>query len=661
MQSRSVNATVPGPEYFEPVSHPGRVGKIKHSMFFFNLSLPEFLALLGSVSGVVVALYLLDRLRKKQTVATLRFFSALDKAPQYRHRRRLQQPWSLLLQLLSMALLLLALAQLRLGSPDRYSRDHVLLLDTSSWMSARSGQGRLIDQARAAAKAYLKSLPSNDRVMLVRSDALATPATPFEVDRRKLEQAIDSSQPGASVLNIEQALRFAEQSRRLNARRAGEIVFAGAGRIPSDAASPKPPANFRLLPTASPAENIGLRKVGVRRSLTAPDVWEIYVGVKNYGAAARSVPLLVQFGGAPAGTRRLDLKPGAEENATFRYSTRASGWLEARLGAHDAFPADDRAVLELPAREALPVLVYTDHPELLKPVISSIAGVQPQFLPTSRYRAKSDARIVILDRFGPVTPPEADTIWIEPPAGRSPITVKSSGTRLKLTRWRSDHVLGSGLHTKDLELATAEVFRPQPEDIPIAESDAGPLIVGRSGKTKIVVFGFHPLDSAMRYELTTPLLFANILRWMAPETFRAWEITAGTVGTVNVELENEADPAGIQVITEEGKRLPFTLDGRTLRLFCGSPGIVRVITGGRELVYSLTLPQAGDLVWRPTGVAVGVPRRLPFQPNARDIWQWLALAGALGIFIDWLLFGRTARKLAKAKTAPSRVAWRKAS
>src|SRR5438132_929338 len=118
-------------------------------MFFFNLSLPEFLALLGSVSGVVVALYLLDRLRKKQTVATLRFFSALDRVPQYKHRRRLQQPWSLLLQLISLALLLLAIAQVRLGSPDRYSRDHVLILDTSAWMAARSGQGRLIDQARA--------------------------------------------------------------------------------------------------------------------------------------------------------------------------------------------------------------------------------------------------------------------------------------------------------------------------------------------------------------------------------------------------------------------------------------------------------------------------------------------------------------------------------
>ena len=61
--------------------------------------MPEFLAILGSLSGVVVALYLLDRMRKRHTVATLRFFAAAEKPPVLKHRRKLQQPWSLFLQL----------------------------------------------------------------------------------------------------------------------------------------------------------------------------------------------------------------------------------------------------------------------------------------------------------------------------------------------------------------------------------------------------------------------------------------------------------------------------------------------------------------------------------------------------------------------------------
>src|SRR5579859_6865527 len=131
-------------------------------MFFLNLSLPEFLAILGSLSGITVALYLLDRMRKHHTVATLRFFAAAQQPPVLKHRKKLQQPWSLLLQLLGLLLLLLAIAQLRFGSAASNSRDHVLILDASAWMNVRAGQTRLIDRARGAADAYVNALPAAD-------------------------------------------------------------------------------------------------------------------------------------------------------------------------------------------------------------------------------------------------------------------------------------------------------------------------------------------------------------------------------------------------------------------------------------------------------------------------------------------------------------------
>lgn len=631
-------------------------------MFFLNLSLPEFLTILGSLSGVVVALYLLDRMRKQHTVSTLRFFALSDKPPVLKHRRKLQQPWSLILQLASLLLLLLAIAQVRLGSPARSSRDHVLILDSSAWMAARTGQLRLIDQARAAARAYVRTLPSSDRVMVVRADVLATPATLFESDRQKVQQAIDQTQPGAAPLNIDQALDFARQAQRLHSQQPGEIVFVGAGRVAGDeSALSAPPPNLRFIPIASTTEHAGLRKVGVRRSIADPDTWEVFITVKNYGATPRSVPLGVQFGGAPVGTHRFELKPGVEENATFRFRTRAGGWLEARLVTRDAFQQDDRAVLELPARKLLSVTVYSSAPELLRPIFTSIAGVQATFLPPSSYDPNIKSGIVLLDRFAPPSLPATESIWIEPPQGKSPIPVRSTEKNVKLKRWRIDHPLGAGLRSKDLEFPTAELFRAGPDDVAIAESEGGPLIVARPGKPKIVVFGFHPVRSGMKYELTTPLLFANILRWMAPDVFRSWELTAGTVGTVDVPLESEIDPSAIHIATEDGRRLPFTVEGRTLRFFAGSAGIVRVLTGDREMVYSLTLPQPGDFVWKPASGKRGLPGSGPSEPSSRDIWQWLALLGGIGLLVDWILYGRMRTRYMPPSQAERRVAWRKAS
>src|SRR5690242_17688054 len=158
-------------------------------MYLLNLSFLQFAAVFGSISALAVALYLLDRSRRRQVVSTLRFWVAAEHPAVAARRRKIQQPWSLLLQLASMALLLLAIAQLRLGSPLQAGRDHVIVLDTSSWMAGRSGNRTLMDVARERARQYLKALPARDRVMLVRADGLATPATRFENDRKKVDAA----------------------------------------------------------------------------------------------------------------------------------------------------------------------------------------------------------------------------------------------------------------------------------------------------------------------------------------------------------------------------------------------------------------------------------------------------------------------------------------
>src|SRR5690349_5242214 len=117
-------------------------------MYFLNLSFLQFLTVFASIGGISVALYLLDRSRRKQVVSTLRFWVAAEQPAVAARRRHINQPWSLLLQLASMGLLLLAIAQLRLGTPALAGRDHVIVLDTSSWMLARSGRGTLMDTAR---------------------------------------------------------------------------------------------------------------------------------------------------------------------------------------------------------------------------------------------------------------------------------------------------------------------------------------------------------------------------------------------------------------------------------------------------------------------------------------------------------------------------------
>jgi hypothetical protein len=633
-------------------------------MNFLNLGLGELLGLVGAISAGVVALYLLDRSKRRQLVATLRFWSAADVRTELKHRRRIQQPWSLLLQLISLALLLTAIAGPQLGIFDATGRDHVIVLDTSAWMGSRAGQGILMDQAKANARAYLRSIPRRDRVMLVRADALATPATAFESSRGVLESAIQESQPGASALNLAQALEFADRAQKLQSQKPGEIVFVGAGRVSEEEAglSALPP-NLRVVTTSSALENVGLRKIGLRRSPSAPDSWDIFVVVRNYGVRTQSVDLGLQFSKSPAGSRRLTLRPGTEEQATFNYTAKTGGFLEARLNVRDAFPQDDRAVVELPPQASSHVVVYSNEPQLLRPLFTANPQVDATFESPDKFDPTVKADVVVLDRFAPPSAPHAASIWIQPPAAGSPVPVKATRTGVKLDQWHPETPLGAGLRTRDVTLESAELFTPAAGDMTVAETADGPVIVARGSNPKQAVIGFHPGRGSMKYQLATPLLIANILRWMTPGAFRQWEYQAGTVGTVNVPVEKDVKPEDIHVLDEANRSLPFTIDGSNLRFFSGAPGTVRVQMGDREMVYSLSLPDVGEAVWRvPASVHKGVPRAVVGDAAPRDLWPWLALLGGIGLLVDWLLYGRSrAFRLRASRAMAPLTQWRKAS
>jgi hypothetical protein len=528
-------------------------------------------------------------------------------------------------------------------------------------MGARSGNRTLMDLARDRARRYIRSLPSNDRVMLVRADALSTPVTSFEPGRAKIEEAIRQSEPGSTALNLDQALAFARHIQSQDGRRAGEITFIGSGRTAeSNPGAPAAPRNLRAILIPDAIENVGLRKIGMRRSATDPDVWDIFISTHNYGARPKNVTISLNFGTpdpstrTPAGSQKVTIDAGAETETAFQYRTASSGMMGVYLTPHDAFPADDHADLELPAQPALTVTVYSNSPELLKPLLASTARVTAVYRKPTEYNA-TDAGLVILDRFIPPTRPAADSIWIDPPAAGSPIPVRSQVSGVAFGGWDSSQPEAAGLRTKDFKLEHATVFEAAPTDSKIGSVEAGPVIVARDGKPKIVVLGFHPALSAMRYELATPLLFANLLRWMSPELFQRLEISGGSVGAVKLAMDASRghDPRNVKVLGEDGKPLPFTMRENAIDFFAGAPGAVRVATGDREYMYSLTLPELSDAKWKPPANTLkGIPGLAPVIAAARDVWPILALLGALCLIAEWILYGRFRRSLRRVHQGP---------
>ncbi len=630
---------------------------------FLNLSLGEFLGAFGAIAAICVALYLLDRNKRKQVVSTLRFWVTPGLPSPVTRRRKIQQPISLLLQLLGMLLLLLAIAELHWGGVMRARRDHVLILDTSAWMRAGVAgrpNATLMDLARANAISWLRAVPASDRILLVRADALATPATAWETDHVKVARAILETKAGATTINLGQSIQFARQLQRQTGSEGGEIAYDGPGRIGAAEVEAGVSANvpiLRYLQVADPAENVGLRSVGARRSSSTRDAWDLLVRLRNYGKTARTVSVTLNLGHAPMGMHPVTLPPGGEEQTTFEVHTKAAGLAEVRLYPADAFGADNYAALELPAQRSLHVVVYSDSPDQWKPALGADPRIAPEFRATREFTPANDG-LVILDRFHPAQAPAGNTLWIDPPE-KSPIPVRDHILEPSGLRWAADQPLSTGLREHDLQIPSTAILETGANDIRVAEVDKGPVVAARvspDNKTKTIVMGFSPFSGSLKYQLAAPLLLANELRWFAPDVFRDIDVSAQNAGTVSDAFNaspGATEPGnGVQVITDAGTNLPFNIRNGKIQFFSGSQSRVSVISANTERVYSLTLPEMWDDKWNPpAGVRRGIPAWNDALRRNTDLWPWLALLGAAILIAEYLIYGRDVSALLRVMRA----------
>ncbi len=619
-------------------------------MFFLNLTAAEFLTLLGAFGGLITALYLLDRAKRRKVVSSLQFWVHAGAAEQRQARRKMNQPWSLVLQLLSLLLLLLALSRVQWGARERRGRDHVLLLDTTSWTAARSsadgtGNSSVLESEKQQARRYLAALQPNDRIMLVGVDGLASPLTRFTGDHLEFNRTLAAIRPGFSALNLSTALSFARQAQKSSGGDPGEIVYVGPQLLDENVPLADTP-NLRVLPVGADRENCGIRQFTAQQVEDQPNTWQAFVRIRNYGARPEVLRLDVGYGGTAFAPRRLSIKPGDEITAQYTFTTRAAGELVAAINPGGSLTSDDTAALSLPQSQILRVAVYTDRPQLLEPLLKADPQLNASFLTPAQYSPRQGTDIVVLDRFAPAIPPVVPTLWIDPEKTRSPLPVKSSVSDALMT-WSAGSRLNLALHAKQLHLPAAHTFELFEGDDSIAAVPEGPVVVVRAANrqhARTAIVGFDPAEGELRFELATPLLFADLLQWLDPVAFRTLTLTAEQVGLASLHLDPAEQTGRLQVTDSAGFPIPFSRRRDTLQLFVSRPTTVHISSEERERVVALRLPAVASRMWKaPAGAATGLPAAARVTPPAADLWKWLALAGGLGLVVEWLLFGRRRR------------------
>ena len=300
----------------------------------------------------------------------------------------------------------------------------------------------------------------------------------------------------------------------------------------------------------------------------------------------------------------------------------------------------------LPAVVRQAVDVVSSRPRQLRSLLTATANLDVQFGGDARSGA-----LTVID--GRSDGPRNRAIYLRP-TGASPLGVGRTVRGVKLVSWNSAHPLGAGLRATDIEIPETLILEPQEGDTVIAESEAGPVVVAReSANENLVVIGFDPLATDFANRLAGPLLFANAVRWFAPEVFRIAEFRAAAPGSVELDVA-PATREQVRVETLSGTPPAWIQEDGRLRLFSPRPTVARVSTPYSTARLALELPEAAPEVWSaPDGILRGVPRAIGGGlTSGSALWPWLAVLAAIVLAVDWALFGRGPRETATVTAGP---------
>jgi hypothetical protein len=596
-------------------------------MGFLNLGAVEILAIFGAISTLVTLLYLLDRSRRKLVVAALHLWRPAVQPQQQHRRKKITQPWSLLLQLLALLSLILAIAQPRWDRPGFQPRHHVLILDRSGVSAAIRDGRNALDQSKQQLLSYLQRLPVGDRALLIRADGAPTAVGGWTENRAILEESIRATEPGFTALRLRPALDLAQLTLRNSGLRAGEIVYAGSAQL-ADGKGLSAPDNFRVLQTPALRDNTGLRRVVLTKGEQTP--WQMAVTVGHRGANASRGTLRVSLGKAIIAERGLLLEPDGEQQAVFPLAIRESGEVRVWWDRRDELAADNEATLEIPGRPVNKLVVFSRNPEAWNLLLKPLAGYDVQFRSPEAASAKVEGDVAIFDGVAPV--------------GSMPALVvrtSASANPGEVSDWSGDHPVTRGLQSLKLPVTEFVNLQAKGSDVVLAKVSGQAVLVAKTGTSRQVEMGVPMVSKELRGQVATPLLLANCLSWLVPPRAEVSDTRVATVGGFSLPMDAAVDANQVQVFDKNGPK-PFSLRRGRLEMFAGEPTLVRVRFVNLETAVSLTLPDTGVPNWTlPTEVKRGLPPVAGNFSSPSEIWPWLAMLAMALLMVDWILFGKS--------------------
>lgn len=652
------------------------------------------------VIPTLILLYFLKLRRREQPISsTLLWKRAVEDLRANVPFQRLRKNILLVLQLLTLLLIILALARPILWAATDIKGRLVILIDRSASMNAWEGDQTRLDLAKDQAIRLLKELnrgcggwqsllrigsgPTASAMIIAFAERAAI-VSPFTPNSSELIEAVRRLEPTDGTTNIREALELAQAYAALSGPHSDEAPAAQA--LParlilfSDGAFPKPAdlnllsGRLELVTVGTSRDNTAITTLRAQRDYEQPDLVRVFIQVENFSDKPVRTTLALYVDGvlADAPVRELVLgppagaasesQPPATSSLSFELVLPRSAILEARLSRPDALAADNRAWAVVPSPRRLRVLVVTRANFLLDSALAGLplderAFVTPQQF-ESRWRSElvSDSHpaydVIIFDKYQPEEIATGNFIFL---GAAPPLEGFTASGRVEevqpLIWWDETHPILRHVALDDVFIAQSLVLTLPAEALVLAEGANGPaMALYRRDGRQCLVTSFAIEHTTWWDKPAFPIFVYNALHYLAGTDPAARPPTRP--GDI-LRLRVPPQAHNVRIIRADESEAPVTIDAEGIATYAGTQrvGLYRLIgeSGGKSFqeVHAVNLEDPLESDIRPRSAAdLGNPQVVAGQTlrsEKPELWRWFVGAALIIVMLEWYIYTRRVR------------------
>lgn len=619
------------------------------------------LAFIGGLLAVPILLLYMLRLRRREVTVSSTFLWQ-----QILRDREANTPWQklrrnllLFLQLLILALLVLALARPFITVPAVGAGQIALLLDASASMNATdTDDGTRLEEAKQRALEIVDTMSTGDTMTVIRVADTAEVLSGYTDDRDALRTAITNVQPSHASADWNAALTLAAAG-ALGVEDFNAILISDGG-IGDAMRLPAIPGTLQYIPIGQSGDNVAITALATRA--LAGETPELFAQITNY--SNRDVEVIFDlrvddelFTAEPHPVPANSSISVVSQALPANFSTVQAGLTMPAASTVADYLADDNTAWTVrggaDGRRALLVSegnLFIEQALRSLPDLTAFQASPAAGLPNDPFD------LYIFDGWLPPTLPNGDLLIINPPNSTALFTV---GTLLERPQdlTADDPTANIRVQTSDPRMTFVDfanvnlrAFRQVSASWaePLIEANGGPLLLaGETDGRQVAILTFDVRDSDLPLQITWPILMSSLVEWFTPQNLLG--ANDGLRVGESLALNPQAGATAVRVILPDDSINDLPMSGQMIFTNTNMPGQygVEVLQGDdvvQTAAFAVNVFDAGESSIAPRAtLTLGdttVTQAVEEEIGQREFWSLLAAAALVVLLIEWYAYHR---------------------